>query len=232
MRPVTYSLNINNNSATKIANAQTTAGAGNLVLNAAASAIDSSGAARIVLITTTADTHTISFTITGKDADGNVITETHAFASSATTVASTNAYASISQISVNGAVANNVSFGTTNTTLTAYGATLPIDFYTRSGFTAIVEVTGTIVYTVQETFYTVLSSGTANAIWFDGSLSMSTQNTSGGGTVGANLVSQSSVNSRSQLDAGATGTRIKILSYSNGATLTLRLISEPNTDKG
>lgn len=227
MRPVTLQLNLNNQSAVNVAAAQTTAGAANLVLAANAAAIDTSGAARILLITTTSDVSALTYIIVGKDADGNSITETANLPNN-TTLASKLAYASVSSFHVSAAVAAAMSVGTTNSTLIGYSRVVPLDFYARTGATVVTEVTGTIVYSVQETFDPILQNGTAGAIWYNGSLNTDTQNTSGGGTVGANLVGLSSVNSFSQADKGVTGVRLSVASYSNGATLTMRIITEAN----
>lgn len=229
MRPVTLQLNLNNTSATKVALAQLRGSAGALTLTAAASAIDTSGAARILLITTTENDSAVNYTVVGKDADGNAITETAALPNN-TTASSSKAYSSVSSFTISAAITANMSVGTIGATLSAYSKTVPLDFYARTGATVVTEVTGTIVYTVQETFDPILVSGTSTAIWYNGSLSMDTQNTSGGGTVGANLLSLSSVNGRSQADKGATGLRLSVVSYSSGATLTMRVITEANAD--
>ena len=228
MRPVTLKVNLSNTSTTKVAAAQTTAGAANLTLAAAASAIDASGAARILLITTTENDSGVTYTIKGLDADGNAITETGNLPNN-TTAVSSKAYASVSSFAVGGAVAANMSVGTVATTLSALSKTIPLDWRGFFGSSIITEITGTIVYTVQETFDDILSATpTSTATFFNGSLSNDTQNTSGAGTVGANLVSLSSTNGRSQTDKGATGVRISIASYSSGATLTMRVIPEPH----
>ncbi len=227
MRPLTFTVNLAAASTTKVAAAQTTAGAGSLTLAAAASAIDPSGAGRILIITTTEDDSSVTYVITGLDADGNAITETSTLPNS-TTKLSTNTYASVSSFTVTGAIGANMSVGTVGTTLSARSKTYPLDFYTRNGATVATEVTGTIVYTVRETFDPILANGTGSAIWFSGSLANDTQNTSGGGTVGANLLSLSSTSGRSQLDKGATGIDISIASYSTGATLTVQVITEDN----
>ncbi len=228
MRPVALQVNLNNTSTTKVAAAQQIATAGALTLAAAASAIDTSGAARFLLITTTENDSAVNYTIVGLDADGNSITETAALPNN-TTQASTKAYASVSSFTISAGITANMSVGTLNSTATAYSKTIPVDQYARTGVSVVVEITGTIVYTVQETYDPILiAPGTSGIIWYNGSLSMDTQNTSGAGTVGANLVSQSSVSSRSQADKGVTGLRVSIASYSNGATLTMRVITEAN----
>lgn len=227
MRPLTFTVNLAATSVTKVAASQTPGGAGAITLAAAASAIDPSGAGRILLITTGEDDTAITYVITGLDADGNAITETSTLPNHTTKV-STNAYASVSSFTVSGALTAAMSVGTVGSTLSAISKTYPLDFYMRNGATVATEVTGTIVYSVRETFDDVLGSGTGSAIWFSGSLNTDTQNTSGTGTVGANLLSLSSTSGRSQLDKGVTGMDISIASYSTGATLTVRVISEDN----
>jgi len=226
MRPVTLTINLNATSTTKVAAAQTISSAGTLTLAAAASAIDSSGAARILLITTTENDSSVNYTVVGKDADGNSITETSTLPNN-TTKSSSLAYASVSSISLSAGITANMSVGTIGTTLSAYSKAIPLDWREWVGSTVVTEVTGTIVYTVQETFDDILgTTATSKASWFNGSLSNDTQNTSGAGTVGANLLSLSSVNGRSQVDKGATGVRVSVASYSTGATLTMRVIPE------
>lgn len=223
MRPISITQNLDNTSTTKVAAAQTLGGAGNLVLAAGAAAIDSSGAARTVLFTTTEDDSAVHFTITGLDADGNTITEGPTTLPNSSTKASSKAYASISRIAIDAAIGANISVGTTNSTLTSQSLTQPLDFYDRIAPMVAVEITGTINFTIQETFDPILApqngnsvpAGTSGAIWFSPSaLATKTSNTA------------------AQLDVGATGVRVQINSYSNGATLTARIISPSNSNLG
>ena len=213
MRPVTITMNLDNTSATKVAAAQTLGGAGNLVLAAAASAIDSSGAARILLITTTENDSARTLTITGTDVNGNAISETITGAGlNNTTTVSTKLYKSVSSIASDGAIAANISVGTTNTTLTAVSQLVPLNYYSRTGVQVAVEVTGTVNFTVQETFDPILANGTSNVVYFSPSA----------------LASKTS-STTSNLDVGATGMNVQINSYSNGATLTAQIITVAST---
>jgi len=216
MNPITRSVNLSNTSATNIAAAQTIGAAGNLVLTATAAAIDTSGAARIILFTTTENDSSINATITGLDSNGNAISETLALPNNTTGV-STKAYNSISQIAVSSAIASNISVGTTNTTLTAIDKLIALDFYNRVAPQVAVEVTGTINYTIAETFDQIMDGTvTANkAIMFKPTA----------------LASKTS-NTVAQLDIGATGVQVQVNSFTNGATLTARIIQSTNTNNG
>lgn len=207
MRPLTLTMNLNNASTTKVAAAQQIASAGNLTLAAAASAIDTSGAARILVFTTGEDDTAVNATITGKDANGNTITETLALPNHTTKV-STKAYASVSQIALSAGITANMSVGTVGTTLSAIGAWNPLEFYSRTGATVAVEVTGTINFTINETFDDLLGTGTSSAIAF-----------------APTALASKTANTVASLDVGATGVQVQINSYSSGATLTARVIS-------
>lgn len=207
MRPITITMNLSNQSATVVAAAQQTSP---LTLAAGAANIDS-GNARYLLLTTTEDDHLVNAVIVGLDADGNSITETTALPNNTTKV-STNAYASVSSITLSGAITANMSVGTSNATSSGISPTKPLDFYSRTGAQVAVEVTGTVNFTVRETFDPILSSGTAGAVWFTPSaLSSKTSNTT------------------APLDVGATGVDILINSYTNGATVKAQIITVHST---
>lgn len=214
MRPIQVKVNLNNSSATKVAASQTPSVAGNLTLTAAASAIDTSGAARILLLTTAADETARTFVITGKDADGNAVTENLTGVNN-TTAVSVKQYASVSTIHVDAGTAGAITFGTTNTTLSAQSATTPLDFYHRIAAMVSVEVTGTINFTVQETMDPILANGTAGEVLYSVT-NLATKTTS----------------TRSQISVGATGVLVVINSYSSGATLTMNIISPSDSFNG
>ncbi len=213
MRPVTLTVALDAASVTKVALAQTTAGAANLTLTASAAAIDSSGAARVLLITTGEDNSTVDYIIVGTDADGNSITET-AKLPNHTTLASLKSYASVTSFHVSAIIGANMSVGTRGTTTSAVSKTIPLEFYSRTGATVAIEITGTANVSVQETFDDILGLGTANAVWFAPTA----------------LASKSS-NTVGSLDIGATGCDLLINTYSTGASVTLRIISV-ESDKG
>lgn len=213
MRPVTIKVNLQNTSATSVAAAQTLGGAGNLVLASGANPVDTSGAARILLITTTENDSARTLTISGTDADGNSISETITGSGlNNTTTTSVKAYATVSSIASDGAIGANISVGTQNSTLVAESQSVPLNFYSRSGVQVAVEITGTVNFTIRETFDDLLGSGTSKAVWFSPSA----------------LASKTS-NTTAELDVGATGMNVQINSYSNGATLTARVVSVGST---
>lgn len=215
MRPFTISLTPSAASATLIATSQSP-GAGTITLTAAAANIDSGTNGRIVGITSGSDDHLITFTITGVDNNGNAASETLTGSAGAPgTVVSTKFYKSISSVTHTGSVAGTVTIGTVGTTLSASSNLIPLNFYARIATQVAVEITGTINFTVQETFDPILASGTSGAVLF---------------SVAA--LTAKSANTVSQIDVAATGIQIIINSYSTGATLTARVIEPSNSNKG
>lgn len=209
MVPLKRTVNLDAASTTKVAAAQTALINANLVLATAASAIDSSGAARILLLTTTENDSTGNAIITGTDANDQVITETIAWPNTTTKV-TTKAYKTVTSINTTIALTANASVGTVGTTLSAKDALIPLNFYAGVGLQVAVEITGTINFTVNETFDSIMNYAVTpdNAVMFSPTaLASKTANTVG------------------QLDVGATGVQIVINSYSTGATLTAQLIS-------
>ncbi len=97
-----------------IALAQTTAGAGNLVLNGVAvvAGVYSAGfdGGRKITLYSLGNLSTLTFTVTGKDKDGAAQTE-DITGPNATTVTGTKFFQSVTQIAVNGAVGTNVEGG-------------------------------------------------------------------------------------------------------------------------
>src|SRR5665213_2616844 len=115
------------------------------------------GLGRIVSLVSGSDDSGITFTITGTDQNGVAATEAVVGGSSATVV-STKYYTSISSITHTGSVAGTFSAGIVGTTAAAQLALLPLDFYARIGAVVAVDVSGTISYTVQQTFSDCISS--------------------------------------------------------------------------
>jgi hypothetical protein len=146
-----------------------------------------------------------TFTITGKDADGN--TQTLAMAGlNATTGETAEYWSEVTQIASDDATAGAVSFGTVDEVSTQ---TIPLDFYSDTGATISVDVTGTINYTVQETFDSVLdlASPTVNATW---------ANITALASKTADITATATVN--------ATAVRLLVNSYTAGAELQMRVI--------
>jgi hypothetical protein len=210
MRPITITLTPSNQSTTVYSAAATISGASPLLLTAAAASISP---ARILGILSAADDHTITFAVVGLDADGNPISESVTGSSGAPgTAVTTKFYSSITSITTSGSSAGNVSVGNVATTLSAASNTVPMNFYERSAPDLAINVTGTINYTVQETFSDVLGISTNNAIWVNAP---------------TGLVAQTS-GAHAPADISVTGVRILINSYSSGATLTARIVHTLN----
>lgn len=106
-----------------IAESQTTAGAGDLsldgsqVVNGAAN--DGSNMASTVTIKSlTGDNSTVDFTVTGTDASAATLTETITGPGTGLTVTTTNAFLTVTNVSVDGAIPGTVEVGFTATTTT------------------------------------------------------------------------------------------------------------------
>ncbi len=198
-------------STTKVAAGQTLGGAGNMTLAAAASNLDY--ARKITLTCAGFDESGVSFTITGTDADGRAATEVLVGPNS-NTVTSVNYYKSITTIAANGAVAHSTSAGTSNQFA---GAMLPLNFYRRVPHTVDVEATGTITFTIQETFDQVLNGETA--LW---------QNQPSLTNVVVSSSVPAGVNQQGTLNASAL--RVISNSYTTGATLKLLVIQSAGTE--
>jgi hypothetical protein len=129
---------------------QTPAGAGALTLNGA---LVSGGVAildnaRRVLITCAGDDSARTFTIVGTSSSGNFLTETIA-GPNATTAQSVLDYKTVTSVSINGAAAGAITVGTSGVASSRW---MRLDSWAFSQVGIQVDVTGTINYTVQQTF--------------------------------------------------------------------------------
>jgi hypothetical protein len=144
---------------TAVATAQTTAGAGNLTINGTLLDIPATmqgvfraqfarGINRTVSLTSTGNISGVTVTITGKDAEGNVVSEAIAGPNN-TTVYTTVLFNQVTSVAVNGAVGTAMSVGSGTTGRTRW---LMNDYFQKPFHcTVAVDVTGTINYTVQDT---------------------------------------------------------------------------------
>lgn len=208
----TYDMDPANTSTNGIAQAQTTGGAANLVLNGSqvsggvwstTSAGYSSGVGGVrILIDSAGDVSSVIFTVTGTDQDG--IARTEAITGVTTTeVVSTTFWQTISQIAASAAVGSNVNVGTTNQIISP---TFPTNW--RNNYPVSMTVTGltgTCQYDIEET----MSPWAANTdpttlLW---------------------AVSQSNKSADLAVSAlnYSTGIRLRFDSYTNGAELQFSL---------
>ncbi len=108
--------------------------------------------ARIIGVYSGADLSTSTFTILGTNAHGESQTEVIATGPSGSTVVSVKLYKTITSIIPGATIASNVEVGTVATTLSAESDFVTLDHYLGTTPTYFVDVTGTINYTISETF--------------------------------------------------------------------------------
>jgi hypothetical protein len=195
-----------------IAEAQTLGAAGDLTLDGALCDLGTAGQFDIgdsysagiggvkIAIDSAGDVSTVNFTVTGKDQDGNDITEVITGVTT-TEVQSTNYFSQITQIAADAAVGSNVNVGPVDEIITR---TMPLNW--RAGEAATVAVSGlagTCQFDIDETFDPM------------------SQNT--GFTWLTNLSNQSADVS-GLLTLHATACRLKFDSYSAGAELQLAVL--------
>lgn len=167
MRPVVRTRTLPAGVVGAICASQTPGGAGNLIINgslASGGVVNlGSGTQRQVGITSAGNDSGVNFTITGTDANGQVVSETLA-GPNANTVNSVNSYQTITQISVNGAAAAAL---TVDTLQQGADQPVPVDTYLNPGNVNVsVTLTGSVNYTVQYTLDDVQSMLPTQLNWF------------------------------------------------------------------
>ena len=205
-------------SATVVAASQSP-GAGAITLAAGAASIDTAVGGRIIGLTSGSDDHLITFTVTGIDANGVAATEAVTGASGAPgTSVTTKFYKSVSSITHTGSVAGTFTAGTVGTTLSTSSQMIPLNSYNRVPVEVSVQITGTINFSIKETFDKIMG----------GILLSDTVLPSAATLVTPTALSAKTANTVAPLDIGATGMVIVINSYSTGATLKANIITSNN----
>lgn len=219
MRPKQFDIDVPDIDRDGIAEAQQLVGAGNLTLDGVladlgtAAQFDigdaySSGVGGVQIgIYSAANLSGVTFTVTGVDQDGKVLVEA-VTGPNATTVETSGYFSSVTQVAADGAVGSDVEAGTVDEVVTK---TIPTDYNSDTGVAIAVTATGTVNYTVQQTFDLLQTSVNAvqSAQWHEiADLATNTSSATGVGT------------------PGATGCRIAINSYSSGAEVQMD-ISQP-----
>lgn len=151
MRPISVSRALVAAAVGAVAAAQTTAGAGNLLINGtlASGGVATLDVQRTVALTSAANLSAINFTLFGTDDQGRVISEVLA-GPNANTVSSVLNYKTITRIAVSAAVGTNV---TADTVGTGASVEIPVDLYVNAfNVTLATEITGVVNYTIQYTF--------------------------------------------------------------------------------
>lgn len=201
MRPNVIDVDLVDVDADGIATSQTPLAAGNLTLDGALTSggVFTADVPRIILITAVGNESGRTFTVTGTDQNGASQTEAIT-GPNATTAASTKYWKTVTQIAVDDATANAVTVGTVATTAVASTHTYPLDYLSPYAANIHVDVTGTINFTVQETFVDVLG-GTA-PVWSS-----------------ITALASKTADTTSTASVGATAVRLIVNSYSSGAEL-------------
>jgi len=197
-----------------IAEAQQLVGAGDLILNGALADLGtagqfdigdaySSGCAGVQIgVYSGGNIATVTFTITGKDQYGYAITEDVTGVNNST-VETTKYFSQVTEVAADAAVGSDVEVGTVDEVITK---ALTLDSASNSNSSLAVVVTGTINYTVNETF-DYFNRGTSttqiqSANWYPVSaLSSKTASVTSTGSI------------------GATATELVVNSYSSGAEI-------------
>lgn len=161
----------------------------------------------IVIVDSDTDTQTdVTFTIVGTDANGDAISDVVTGPASAATVASVKFFKTVTAVTVSAAQAGTekVDIGTRGTTLSAVSKVYPVNHYDPVPPMVSVNVTGTINFTVQQTYSDILNNKNAdgNIVWED-----------------VTALASKTADTTAQLGIGVRALRIVINTYSTGAEL-------------
>lgn len=176
------------------------------------------GLGHIITITSGGNDTGITFAIVGQDLNGQTMTDTVTGASSGTAVSALY-FTSITSITPSSAAASTVTVGIRGTTASAALNVIPLDFYNSLGVTVAVDVSGTISYTVQETFSDCMNPVTASLVGYATPASPT-------------ALTAQSASKYTQLSAGVCGVLVTIPTYSTGGTITVNIISACYSDNG
>ena len=162
----------------------------------------------VSILNNTANSHAgKTVTLVGTDADGEALTEVITGPGASATVESTEYFLTLTSATPSATIgADTFDIGWADEVTTQ---TIPLDFYASTAATIAVDVSGTINFTVQETFQSVLTtiSPVQNLTWRNiGALNNKTAD-----TVNTSL-------------AKATGVHLIINSHSDGAELTMTIL--------
>lgn len=212
MKPKKYDIDLPDVDADGLAESQTTAGAADLTLDGALCDLGTAGQFDIgdsysdgiggvqLGFTSAGDISGVTFTITGKDENGDDQTATLTGVN-ASTVETTTYWSQVTQIAADAAVGTAVTVGTVDEVITP---AIPINRLATDEFaTAVAGLSGTIDYSIQETFDDTKTEKPTN--WLDTQANKT-----------ADLSAQSSLH--------AQAVRLVVNSYSSGAELQFHVI--------
>lgn len=152
-----------------------------------------------------------TLTITGTDADGNVQAETISAPGTSATVESTKYFKTLTSVTVSATIgADTFDIGWVDEVMTQ---TIPLDWRSETAAMVNVDVTGTINFTVQETFDQFQTPGiipTRDCQWLD-----------------VTALAAKTADTRAQVSIGATAIRLVVASYSSTAELQMN-VNQPS----
>jgi hypothetical protein len=150
---------------------------------------------------------TVVFTITGKDQDGNSITE-DVTGVNTTAVSTVNYYSQVTEIATSiAAVDSNAFVGTVTGELAT--PTYVLNKFSNTGAgVSVAGLAGTCVFDIQETFSDIANNASTAAVW-------------------AVAVSDGAADTSTNLTIGATGCRLVLDSYTDTAELQFTIASNP-----
>lgn len=205
MKPIIASLTVTAPVANAVCASQTPLAAGNLDIDGAnaTDGVATFTAAYAVSVTSDADDSGNTFTITGTDASGNVITET-VTGPDTTTVYTTSVFKTVTQVAISAASAGAITVG-----FGSFAATAPLclDYNGRPEVGLQVNIdttTGTPTWTVQQTYDNPQTN--LYPVWFDHPT--------------ADMVAET-VSRQGSYAYAPLAVRLKITSSTGGATLTV-----------
>ncbi len=161
----------------------------------------------IVIVDSDTDTQSdVTFTIVGTDANDDAISDVVTGPASAATVASAKFFKTVTSVTVSAAQAGTekVDIGTRGTTLAAASKAYPLNYHDAVAPMVSVNVTGTMNFTVQQTYSDILANSNASGtiVWED-----------------VTALASKTADTTAQLGIGAHAVRVVINTYSTGAEL-------------
>ena len=204
MRIKEYDIDLDNADIDNIAAEQSPAGAA-LTLNGAVGT-GNLDYARALTITSGGDDSDITYTLTGTDANGAAQTE-DIVGGNATTVLTAKYFKSVSSITHTGSVQSTVTVGTGNVTRIMATQIIPLEPYDTIATVVSVDVTGTIDFTVQETFDDVLNLNVGSILWAD-----------------VSALNDKTADTTAAVSRGARAIRLLVNSYTDTAELQMTVI--------
>ncbi len=200
-----YDIDLDNVDIDGICAAQQKVGSGNLTINGALASLGvvTLDFARQLGIASTGNLSGVTFTVYGTDPDGNSINEAITGPNN-TTVETTAYFKTVTRVAVSGSVATDVTVGTVDEASTH---TIVLNAYDEVATTISVDVTGTINFTVQETYDHVLANGSASTNW-----------------VNITALATKTADTTATSGRGATAIRLLVNSYTDTAELQMTVI--------